>query len=94
MIQPIASPPSSSPSTASPGRSCSIRARSVDSTRRSASETGVRSGFVSTREVGGAEARHRDRVGVVGEGEREREVVVGLHAGSLTTALDDRERRL
>ena len=43
------SSPSSSPSTLSPGRSRAIRSRSRRSVARSASVTGVRSGFVSTR---------------------------------------------
>ena len=43
------SSPSSSPSTPSPGRSRAMRSRSMRSVARSASVTGVRSGFVSTR---------------------------------------------
>ena len=49
-IQRIGPPssPSSSPSTPSPGRSRAMRSRSIRSTARSASVTGVRSAFVST----------------------------------------------
>ena len=71
------SSPSSSPSTVSPGRSAAMRSRSARSTARSASVTGVRSGFVSTSQVGGAEAGKRERVGELGELEREGEVGVG-----------------
>src|SRR5919198_1888995 len=45
---PASSPPPSSPRKPSPGRRSTIAARSASSTARSASETGVRSTFVST----------------------------------------------
>ena len=52
-------------------------ARIAASTARSASVTGVRSGFVSTTRSLRAEAAERDRVGRVGE--REGECEVGAH---------------
>ena len=80
------SSPNSSPSTPSPGRSRATRARIASSAARSASETGVRSGFVSTDEVARAEARQRDRVGRVGE--RVREGEVGARGSSRSACLE------
>ena len=68
--------PNSSPVTASRGRARDRIDRIDSSVDLSASETGVRSGFVSTHKVEGPEARHRDRVGCVGEDVRQSEVVV------------------
>ena len=55
--------------------------------RRSASLTGVRSGFVATCEVVGPEAGHRDRVGAVGEFEGQRQMRFEVHRPTLDTSL-------
>ncbi len=57
--EPAAKAPYSSPKTASPGRSVTSRSRRACSTARSASETGVRSGLVSTTR---SSARKRESV--------------------------------
>ena len=67
---------SSSPATASRGRVRLSCERTSSSARTSASETGVRSGLVSTSQVGGTEAVHRQPVDLVGDHVRQAEVVV------------------
>ena len=76
------SEPNSSPSTAWPVTSAS-RSRIARSTAWSASLTGVRSGLVVTFKVGGAKPRHRDRVGGVGELEREVQMRGDVHGRSI-----------